>query len=87
MPNDSSSIELEFRDVGNRQSASEVGIYVPNRSISNEYRYALRPGDCDVFETCAEMDISRTNIDRKGTFGGKVRDCLEKAYISLIDSG
>ena len=65
MENDSGSGGLEFGDVENRQSDSEVVDYLATRSISEEYRDADRPGDGDVLETFAKMGTQRKYRNEK----------------------
>ena len=43
--------------MGDRYTDSEVGVYLYDRDITDDYRDAVRPEEWDVYKTCAEMDI------------------------------
>ena len=57
--NNYSSCEIEFGDVEGRNKDSEVGGYLSNHSVANEYRDSERSGGCDVFKTSALKNFAR----------------------------
>ena len=64
----SPQIEIEFGDVENWKTDSEIGNYSVNYIVSNEYRDAGRSGDTDVSVTLENTDFIRWNWR-----GGKAR--------------
>ena len=61
MGNNSAAIELEFGDIENWRTDSEIKNYLVSRSVADEYRDSERSGDCDVSEKLAETNLIRTN--------------------------
>ena len=53
-----SSFDLELLDLEDLHTDSDVEGYLARSLTADEYRDSGRPGDCDVFKTCANLDVS-----------------------------
>ena len=50
---------IEWVDLEDRQTDSEVGGYLANHQAWAEYRGENRPGGCDVFNQFSKMNVAR----------------------------
>ena len=63
--NNYSPIEIEFGDVGDRETDSDAEYYFVSRSLVGEYRDAERTADRDAFGNFAETNIDRRYLGKK----------------------
>ena len=61
-------IEVEFGDIGGRETDIDVVNYLVSRSVSGEYRDAGRTGDFDMLKTSAWGNSARRFPCEKGTY-------------------
>ena len=80
-----STSELEWGYLKNWRPGSEVEGYLVIHEVGADYREAIRPEECDVFETSPRMGAARKFHRVKGRCISKFESTLKNMAIDLGD--